>query len=888
MGRLHRVPGLLLLIAGSACWSCGGNEKQPSAGPGAPLFDKRTPDETLVAPGLKTRVEIARDELGIPHIFAHTLEDASYAQGYMHARDRFFQIDALRHLVEGRLSEYFGQITFDTDVGNRSFMMTTDGRPVFEVMAEQMTDKEKSVLDAYSAGINLYIAALKAGTVPVPAGYQNSLLASFTPDMVPEWRPADTLALGRLQEQNLSDSTDEDIARGLAKTALPPDLFTDLVRYAPPDPIAILPDFYTSPYYGKNGCTTISGCTPSKKSSGATARLYKGVDFRRTARALRAADPFGMNDMPVGVEGSNNWVVAGEHTETGSALVLNDPHLRFYNPPLFYHGQIDTRHYGTDTDASSVMGISFPGIAGILIGHNENVAWGATTTGYDVSDVYVETLNAAGDATLFNGQYVPLRRVTVPIGVFGSGGLTQTNQVFEIVPHHGVIIPSSKANGKALTRKWTGQEPFSSFGPLIDRLHARNIDDFMEAMAHFVVGAQNWNGADTAGNTGYIPGARIPIRANVTSCDPTIPMDGSGSCEWTGIIPLTEVPRVKNRSNGYVVTANNDVTGTLSDNDPRNDPQYLHSSNADGFRARRITDRVEDAIGKGKVTREQMVALQADTVSLEAKRLMPFILAARDADPALVSSLGIGDALSRLAAWDFSNPSGVAADYRKDGGPSDAEIQASIAAAIYNTFRPRLLKAVFADEEAKYNVTFDEHAALLYLLENQATSRTKLQVFDDITTPSIVETPNRIILTSLGSAVEFLKTKLGPDPNQWRWGSIHQVEIQDVFGQFGISFHTLGPYPRGGTVSTVDVADSGDSVDAFHFFSGPQMRFVAEVGANGIVAANSLPGGEVEDPQSKHYADLLPLWLRNETFPYYFKPADVVAHAEELIVLKPQ
>lgn len=879
---------LFLLVASSACGSCASNEKQTSGGPGAPLFEKRSPNETLGAPGLQSRVEIARDEFGVPHIFAHTLEDASYAQGYMHARDRFFQIDALRHLVEGRLSEYFGQITFDTDVGNRSFMLTTDGRAVFEVMAEQMTDKEKSVLEAYSAGVNLYIAALKAGKVPVPAGYQNNLLASFTPDMVPDWRPADTLAIGRLQERNLSDTTDEDIARGLAKAALPPDLFADLVRYAPPDPMAIVPEFYTSPYYGKNGCTTISGCTPSKTVSGATAALYKGLDFRRVARALRVADPFGMNDMPVGVEGSNNWVVSGEHTATGNALVLNDPHLRFYNPPLFYHGQIDTRHYGSGNDVSSVMGISFPGIAGVLIGHNENVAWGATTTGYDVSDVYVETLNAAGDATLFNGQYVPLKKVTIPIGVLGPGGLTQTNQVFEIVPQHGVIIPSSKANGKALTRRWTGQEPLSSFGPLIDRLHARNIDDFMDAMSHFVVGAQNWNGADTAGNTGYMPGARIPIRANVTgSCDPTIPMDGTGPCEWTGTIPLTEIPRTKNRANGYVVTANNDVTGTLSDDNPRNDPQYLHSSAADGFRARRITDRVEEAIATGKVTRDQMVALQADTVSLEAKRLMPFILAARDAVPALVTSLGIGDALSRLAAWDFTNPSGLA-DYGEDGGPSEAEVQSSIAAAIYNTFRPRFFKAVFADEEAKYNVTFDEHVAVLYLLENQATSRTKLQVFDDVTTPSVVETPNQIILKSLGSAVDFLKAKLGADPNQWRWGSIHQVEIQDIFGQFGISFRTLGPYPRGGTASTVDVADPGEAIDQFHFFAGPQMRFVAEVGPNGIVAANSLPGGEIDDPQSKHYDDLLPLWLRNETFPYYFKPDDVVSHTEELIVLEPK
>lgn len=874
---------------------CGGDESNPTGGSPTnkePLFGDRKPDESVKAPGLSARAEIARDEFGVPHIYAASTKDGAFAQGYMHAHDRLFQIDLYRHLIEGRLCEYFGEITYNTDVGNRTNMMTTEGRPVFEVMAEKVDKEQLAILESYSAGVNLYIGRIRSGEVTAPAAYTNDLMPNFKPDLIPDWRPADTLAIGRLQEQNLSDTTAGDITRGRVKQALPADLFSDLMRYAPPDPIAILPDYYTSEF---NGCSNVSACGgATTTSTQSTKSLYEGIDFSKALKSLRLADPFGMDHMPEGVEGSNNWVVDGSLTDSGNALVLNDPHLRFYIPALFYHSHMNTTYYGGDEGTANLTGISFPGIAGVLIGFNDHVAWGATTVGWDVSDVYAETLNAAGDAVLFNGSYVPIKPVTVEIGVLSATGTEKRSQVIEIVPHHGAIVPNTKANGKALTRKWTGHEPLSGVQALLERQTAKNIDDFMNAMSKFVAGAQNWNGADTSGNTGYMPGARIPIRASVTgACDPTVPMDGTGPCEWTGMIPVNEIPRVKNRSNGFVVTANNDVTGTLADNDPTNDPQYLHSSNADGFRARRITDTIEGLKKAGKITAEQMTKLQADTVSLEAKRFIPFILAARDAEPALVTSLGVGDALTRLASWDFSMPSGVNADYRTDGGPDADEIEASIAASIFNCFRPRFTAAVFGRVKTKYStpelpVDFAETPAMLYLLENPTTSKTKLTLFDDPATTGTVETPDQVILSSLKAAVEYLTTTYGSDPDQWRWGNLHSVEIQDLFGEFGVPIRIFGPFPRGGGNSTVDVGGTGNALTDFKYFAGPQMRFVAEVGPDGITGRSSLPGGQVDDPDSPHYRDLLDLWLRNETFPYYAKEADVVAHTEELIVLVPE
>lgn len=870
------------LLAAVLCLSCSSSGGAKREGP--PLFDGRKVDHALPASAVSARIEVARDEYGIPHIFAHTLEDAAFGEGYAHARDRFFQMDLYRHLVEGRLSEYFGSLTESIDVDNLSNMLTTEGRPVFEAMEDAAEGAELSVSRAYAAGVNLYIERLRRGDVPTPEGYAHPLLAAFETSRIPDWRVADSFAIGRLQEMNLSDSTDTEIAWGEAKQKLPPELFRDLFRKAPPDPIAILPDFYDSPFAPGHGCKTVSGCITTQVAVASS--LYRGVDFGRVLARAKRRDIFGMKNLPDAVAGSNNWVVSGDLTDSGRALVLNDPHLRFYLPSLFYYSHQDTAHYGTGAKTASEMGISFPGVPGTLIGHNQHVAWGATTTGWDVADVYVETLNEAGDAALFEGDYVPLLRVTRDILVLGENGVEARPHAFEIVPHHGVIVPGSKENGKALTRKWTGHEPRNGFGALVERHSARNIDDFMEAMSRFVAGAQNWNGADTSGNTGYMPGARVPVRASVTgACDPSLPMDGTGPCEWTGVIPASDMPRVKNRENGYVVTANNDVTGTLADNDPSNDPQYLMSVNADGFRARRITDRIEALKKEGKITRQRMIALQADTVSLEAERLLPFVASAAAAVPALVEELGLADALDRLSRWDRSAPSGVDAAYRKDGGPTEEEVEASIAAAIFHTFRPRFYAALFGDEKTKYEIGFYDTPAALYVLENPTPER--LALFDDPST-SEVETRDQVILRSLASALDFLRTKLGPSADAWRWGALHQVEVRDAFGDFGALQRKLGPFPRSGANSTVDVAGTGGATEDFTFTGGPQMRFVAEVGEDGITAASSLPGGQVDASDSAHYDDLLPLWLRNETFPFYFKTSDVVAHTEELTVITPE
>lgn len=887
--------GLSLLLAacgsGDAKRSHGGGDSGPGGDGGATesLFADRTPDRSETLQGPAGRIDIARDELGIPHIYAGSVADGAFAIGYMHASDRLLQMDLFRHNVMGRLSEYFGAALADTDVAARSIMMTRDGKLVWDAIVDALEPDLLESLKAYSAGVNAVLAEMRRGDRPMPPGYDNPLTGTLVPDDIPDWTPADTIAVARLQQQQLSETSGEDIARGELMQTLSPEMFADLARIQPADPTVILPEFYDSPDFQPQSFALPPGGGNMMTFVEAHKARLGGLPLSGVLARRARDDIFGWERlMPWDIRGSNNWVLGPEHTESGFPMVFNDPHLFFAIPPLFYHSHMNTRYYGGEgADTGSIAGISFPGIPTTLIGHNEYVAWGATVVGWDVSDVYIEQLNADGTAVMFNGEWVDLLEVPIEIAVSDGDPVSAT---VEIVPHHGPIQPGSKSGDRALSIRWTGQEVTQVGKANLLAMRAKNIDDWMSAMELFDVGAQNWNGADVNGNIGYAPFALVPRRKSVTgACNPTMPVDGTGPCEWEGFLSPGEIPHAKNRDKGYVVTANNDVTGTLQDNDPTNDRQYLHSSRAVGFRAGRITERVEELIDAGGgITLKQMQTLQADTKSLEAERLVPFLLSAADAQADAVQNLGLEDAIARLEGWDFTMPSGVDASYRKDGGPSDAEIQASIAAAIYNAFYTEVISLTFADDLDPLGVSLPGSRELLYLLENPTESATGLSLFDDAATDTVVETPDDIMLRALSAAVAFLEGKLGTDPNEWRWGKIHQIQIQDLFGQFGFAQRTLGPFPRHGGNYTVDVANAGrDDAGDYIYRAGPQMRFFAVLDPDGIHSGSSLPGGQIDDPDGPHYDDLLQGWLRNETFDYYFTDAEVRDHVEELIVIEP-
>lgn len=890
-----------MALLGSGCGddepvSDGGGTSGPPAG--SPFAAERAPDVVVKRPGLAKQVEIVTDEFGVPHIFAENQKDAIFANGYVHARDRLFLMDAFRMLGQGRVAERIGDAGLSFDLTFRATFMTEDGEQVADAVVKQLPADTVELLEAYSAGVNAYLAELRDGKWQLPPSYGTPLLKDVTPADIDEWQPRDTIAVARVMEWQLTDGGgdfDQYIAERIQK--LPADLFADLVRFQPTDPTVILPNWFgaASKKAPQSEPSLLSLNPKDPKHLAAYARAKQslaGIDFGKIKH----------HDSPLlggGIErdsiGSNNWVIGGEHTESGYPIIANDPHLAFVQPAQFHHAQIDTALYGGDTGTSAI-GISVAGVSGIVIGHTQDVAWGGTVVGWDVTDIYVETLNDSGDAVLFNGEYVPIKRYEQTFKVGVGAAAREEKDVIEYVPHHGPILDGSKGDGKALSIKWTGRMVDNEVKGVIGLLSASSIDEWASALDNMSVLAQNWNGADTQGNTGYHPHALIPVRKSVSGdCAPYKPMDGTGPCEWEGFIPNDRIPQDKNRENGWLVTANNDVAGNLQDNDPTNDPQYLVAERAIGFRAGRITQMIEEQIAAGKkFTLDDMERIQADTLSLEAERMRDFLLAAADTLPARVTELGLTDAIARIRSWQLTTPSGVDADYRTDSGPSAEEIDESVAASIFFAWLPRFRNAVFDDELGSYATSIgstDKARALFNLLEHPDQTATGSALFDNVTTTDVVEDKDELMLQAMADALTFLGGKDAfdsTDMTTWRWGQLHGMQIRDLFGLFsGTAFITRGPYPRGGSNYTVDVAGHGGSTTNFLFGSGPQMRFVAELRPDGIVSRNALPGGQSDDPDSPHYEDLLKMWLRNESFPYYFKPGDVAHHMETYELFEP-
>lgn len=843
---------------------------------GSPFAEQRAPDDSRSYSALSRQVEIVTDEFGVPHIFAENRKDLFFANGYVHARDRLFLMDALRLLGQGRISEYVGAMGMSYDPVLRATFMTADGEQVADAVVAVMPANIRELLQAYADGVNAYLAELRAGQHELPPDYSLPLFAGVSASDIADWQPRDTVAVSRMADLNNSDGAgDVDIAMGERIQALSPDLLPYLARIQPSDPTVILPEWLSQPQ-SADVSGSMSGYPDQQ-------RRFQGLDF---AKLRRMSAP--LPDSNRQLAGSNNWVIAGEHTANGYPIVANDPHLAFIQPARFYNVQLDTRLYGHEPASdSSAMGVNTPGIPAILLGHNEFVAWGATNVGWDLTDVYIETLDATGDAVLFEGRSVPIRRFSQTFKLGPHPDSSSETRVVEYVPHHG---PLSRVGDQAFSIKWAGRFVDSDSTAMVDLLTCRNIDDWMRALESVEVLALSWNGADTEGNTGYYPHARIPLRKSVTGeCVPNAPVSGTGACEWIGFVPTSQIPQVKNRARGYLVTANNDVVGTLQDNDPTNDPQYLVAERDIGFRAGRITRVIEQAIAsEHKITLDDTQALQADNTDLEAGRLRPFLLAAARALPNRVSEYALGAALTRLENWRLTTPSGVSTEYRTDGGPSASEIEESIASSIYYAWASRFRHEVLDDEFGALTPGYGERPkTVLFLLEHPDPTGEKL--FDNINTAG-VETKDELMLQALSEALEFLASPAAfgtTDMSAWRWGQLHQVELSDLLGsQLGVPLISSGPYPRGGGMFTVDLAPGGGPT-SFIYKHGPQMRFVAEVRPDGIVSRNALPGGQSDDPDSSHYEDLLKKWLRNESFPYYFRVEDVAAHIERYELLHP-
>jgi len=885
-------------------------------------------------------VDVVRDKDGRPHIYASTIADAVRVEGYLVAQDRHLQVEFFRRAAEGRLAEVLADAdpsVIDTDISFRHLGLLRTAKKQYAALSPE----HKSLVDAYADGISQYFRALRNREVALPAGILIIQADAFT-----DFTGEDALAIARLQTYSLSYDADSDVSwtlnlealkktflasAGDPKIAARSGMAQDVFRFAPWDPATTTTGYPTG----------VGGNKPNAKApnitdlGGRTERYRTGLRWFKDLIAPEGS-------------GSNNWAVAAGRSSTGHALVASDPHLSLSAPSVFWPVSMEVK--STDPKKQwKVAGISFPGIPGIILGHNEHIGWGATTTGYDVSDVYAETLTPDGKGVVYKGQTVALETIDEEIKLQGGGSYVYKVQV---VPHHGPIMPEITADHKvlpldpakgALSVKWTGFEATNDVAGIFGLLQAKNVDEAREQLKEFKVGGQNWMIGDTAGNILWTSHVNLPKRdmgalgwnpATMSGTLPCFVLPGDGSAEWNGFLASDLVPWEKNPAAGFLATANNDNIGDTLDNDPSNDklpdgsPMYIGCGFDLGFREGRIKERLQKL---DKTTPEDMASIQGDVRSALGSRLTPLLLTTIDKAEAERKTPGTHPGLSAIvmeagydataiaAVKDLLTKWGTESDYEAASGMDPAtnsplpesgdtakEVRAAQATLVFNTFVLRLLSRVLSDEFGLAGRQVDSQMRAKAILSLCLNDPTKLATYDATSGQSILwddlgtpeqETKDERIIRSLLDAMGILSKNVGPSLGDYRWGAYHTIRFEAIVPIFGqLAIPPVGNktfpngFPRHGDNFAVDVAgfstsSSVDKLPNFAYGHGPTQRFVIDMDPAGPKAWNALPGGAIWDSQNPHFADQAELWRRNETHAVPFSVADVVAAAESRIVI---
>ena len=886
MNLSPRTASAALLLAGLALPACSDNaatkhSTTSSSGSGAggggggdavtgPLGDQLAVDDKLAIDGLTGPVDVVRDKYGRPHIYATNINDAMKVEGYLIAQDRGLELEFLRRVSEGRIAEILASADaslIDVDISYRHIGLARTAQKQYDALAKD--DPLRLALDAYSDGVTQYYKKLRSNEAKLPDGVFGIDLSAFT-----DWTGVDSLAIGRLQTYLLSYDGDVDLQNqelfdaarsvfsagdadpAVAKRA---GIEQELVRFAPAD-AATTTTGYPAGAKAKKPTPKGPG-TPASPKARDLSPLRGYLKALQTSRSIFTREGFG----------SNNWSIAPSRSATGNALVASDPHLSLSAPSIFWPVSIDVTapKGGDDSQNLKVGGVAFPGIPGIILGHNEHIAWGATVAGYDVSDAYAETLTADAKSVVFNGQPVAIQTVDEKIIIQGRDPITYTVQ---IVPHHGPIIPTIGSNHViepldpskgAVSMRWTGLEATTEIAAVFDLLKAKDVDEARTALNKFGVGAQNWMIGDTSGNILWTSHANVPIRdtrayqwdaSKYTGTLPCLILPGDGTAEWKGYLPDDTVPWVKNPAAGFISTANNDPIGVSLDNDPSNDklpdgtPQYLACQFDIGFREGRIQTRIKAHTDPFKT--DDLADIQADMRSAMGSALAPALITALDraeeerASPgthpdltaivkdAAYDGTKIKTIRALLADWgqtsDYAAPSGIDPETNKPlaaTGADAAAVSASQATLIFNAWLVRVTSRIFGDELARMKLSFQPGAepmskALLHLFNadpqtlatyDAATGDSSL--WDDIDTAGVVESRNERMVRGLLDALTDLGMMAGPDISTYRWGTFHTIRfaaLVPVFGTLSIP-PTADPtfpngFPRKGDSFTVDAA----------------------------------------------------------------------------------
>jgi penicillin amidase len=771
--------------------------------------------------GLGKDVTVYRDAWGIPQIYADTTDDLMRAEGYVHAQDRFWEMDFRRHVTAGRLSELFGTTTLDTD----KVVRTLGWRRVAAQELPLLRPDTRRYLEEYSQGVNSWLARHR-NTATESLEY--SVLGLQRTGYRPEpWTPVDSLAWLKAMAWDLRSNMDEELGRAIAATKVGQARADQLYPGYPYDRNPVITGA------GKGGAAPVT--TPRARTPSPA--------LTRVSAAIRAMPEMLGNGAP-GI-GSNSWVVAGSRTSTGRPLLANDPHRAPHMPSIWYQAGLHCRQV-SGACPLDVTGYTFSGVPGVIIGHNQRVAWGFTNLGPDVTDLYLEKVT--GGTYEYEGRQEPLRTRQEQIKVAGAKAVTITVRA----TRHGPLLSDTlddarrAGNGMAVALRWTALDPGRTADALILLDTARNWTEFRTAAQSFEVPAQNLVYADVDGNIGYQAPGRVPVR---TEGDGRWPAQGwTGRQEWKGDIPFADMPSVHDPKQGYIVTANNAAAG----------PEYPRMVTKDwayGYRAARIDERIRATPVMDSAT---MGRIQLDDRNGFAPVLVPHLL-----------RVGSGPAVSLLRGWDFTQ--------HADSAP----------AAFYNAVYRHLLLRTFDDElpdGARPNAGDRWFEVMRNLL-----NRPGDPWWDDVRTPGR-ETRDDMLRLAVKDADGELRKRLGGDPAKWKWGDLHTLELtNETFGDSGIGpiewLFNRGPLKLAGGDSIVD-ATGWDVQEGYAVDWVPSMRMIVDLADLDRSRWINLTGasGHAFDA---HYWDQARLWARGDTIPMRFRPATIRAEARHTLTLTP-
>ncbi len=802
---------------------------------------------TIDLAGLQQRVEVIRDRWGVPHIYAGSTHDLFFAQGFVAAQDRLWQLDLWRRNAEGKLAEILGASAVKRDTFARLLRYRGD----MDAEWRSYGKDAKAIIAAFVEGVNAEIRLVTSPGAELPIEFQ---LTGTRPE---PWTPE--VVIGRMAGYVMTRNARTEVQRAQRVRQFGASRVTALQPVDPPVPITVpegldledITDLVLDLASDASETVRFPGVLPGRAKSPGGVAFGPAAPFGYSNPVTMVAgdrDLDGVAREPIDLDsrdeiwrtGSNNWVIAGALSSTGKPLLANDPHRVIALPSLRYMAHLNAPGW-------NVIGAGEPALPGIAAGHNDRVAFGFTIVGIDQQDLYVERLDPQNpDRYLYRGSSEAMRIEHEQIAVRGEAPRTVDLRF----TRHGAVVRVDTERKRAYVLRWVGSEPGAAgYLRSLALNQARDWNGFLDAVSGWKVPSENLIYADVDGNIGWVASGLAPVRPNWNGL---LPVPGhEGRYEWNGFLRLADLPQAYNPAKGYIATANHNIL-------PPGYTKVLGFEWGAPHRFNRIVEVLETAKGgtARRFTATDFERLQHDALSVVARAICGALDAARRArgSAAAGDSPAREQAIEMLTRWDH------------------VVAKQSAAAALYELWYPRLARAAM---EALVP------AADRPVLGNSlSTERLLREVASASTNP---EVQSLLLGPSLDAAWAEAVRTMGADPAQWSWGRIHRSywEHPLAFTPARREVFNLGDVPRSGDGTTPFASGAGSRQT-----SGASFREVIDVADWDRSTTINVPG-ESGQAGSPFYGNLLTLWADEQYHPLAFSRAAVERSAAARLELRP-